>query len=253
MARRRRKISLYEVISKAQLKLSYNKMLERVHPKKSGEDKPIAPDSTAQVSKKPTFWPTKLRIVQFNAGRIEISIPYQLAIALLLGIILLLLVVFRLGQSSQSQQGVTAPEKKTVWTGEGGLKSVNLSAVQAPKLTIAADKPESEVIRKAAGSAAMPAADNVIVLVEYRVRADLVPVQEHFAAYGIGTEIVLENGRYFLITKDKYDNPDKPGTGGYKAKRRIIGIGAKYKNKAPEGYETFAPNYFRDAYGKKVK
>ena len=253
MARSRRKISLYEVINKAQLKSSYDKVLERVHSKESGEDKLIAADSTAQVSEKPTFWPTKLRIVQFNAGRIEISIPYQLAIALLLGIILLLLVVFRLGQGTQSRQGVAAPEKKTVWIGESGSKTVNLSAVQAPKLAIAAGKPKNEAAQKAAGAAAMPTADNVIVLVEYRMQAHLVPVQEHFAVYGIETEIVLENGRYFLITKDRYDNPDKPGTNGYKAKQRIIEIGARYKNKAPEGYETFAPNYFRDAYGKKIE
>ena len=78
-------------------------------------------------------------------------------------------------------------------------------------------------------------------------------MQAHFSEYGIETEIVAERGHYFLQTKERYDNPDKPGTDGYKALQRIKEIGAKYKGKAPPGYETFAPNYFSDAYGKKVK
>ena len=96
-------------------------------------------------------------------------------------------------------------------------------------------------------------ANNVIVLVEYKVKADLLPVQQHFANYGIETEIIKENDNYFLITKSRYENTEKPGTDGYKAKKKIIEVGTKYKGKAPAGYETFAPNFFRDAYGKKIK
>jgi hypothetical protein len=78
-------------------------------------------------------------------------------------------------------------------------------------------------------------------------------VQEYFAKNGIELDIVLENGRYFLQTKDTFDNPNNPGTDGYKMKQIITKIGAAYKNEAPEGYEKFAPHYFSDAYGKKVK
>ena len=63
----------------------------------------------------------------------------------------------------------------------------------------------------------------------------------------------MENGRYFLQTKDRYSNPDKSGTNGYEAKKMITEVGAKYKGNAPAGYESFAPHYFSDAYGKKVK
>jgi len=77
-------------------------------------------------------------------------------------------------------------------------------------------------------------------------------VQAHFSEYGIETEVELESGRYFLQTKQRYDNPATVGTDGYKAKQKIIEVGAKYKGKAPAGYETFAPKYFSDAYGKKA-
>jgi len=95
--------------------------------------------------------------------------------------------------------------------------------------------------------------NNVIVLVEYKRQADLEPVQAHFAGHDIATEIVKNwDGRYFLITKDRYDNLSTPGTEGYKALQRIVEVGAKYKGKVPEGFETFAPDYFKDAYGRKV-
>jgi len=115
---------------------------------------------------------------------------------------------------------------------------------------------ESVPVRQQESSPVAPAkstGNNVIVLAEYGARAALEPVQKHFAEYGIETEIVIENGRYYLQTIETYDNPATAGTNGYEARQNIIQIGAAYKGKAPEGYETFAPHYFKDAYGKKVK
>ena len=67
----------------------------------------------------------------------------------------------------------------------------------------------------------------------------------------IDLDIVLEKGRYFLQTINRYDNPEKEGTDGYTAKQKIIEVGKGYK--APSGYESFAKHLFSDAYGKKVK
>ena len=78
-------------------------------------------------------------------------------------------------------------------------------------------------------------------------------MQKHFAEYGIETEIFRQNNSYFLVTRNRYDNPSKAGTDGYKARQQIIKVGAEYKGKAPQGYETFAPHFFKDAYGKKIK
>jgi len=252
MVRNRKKKALYEVMGRLSPKLSYGKAVEQLHPK-ADKDKSAVATATPHTPEKASIWLKRPRIVQFNAGRIEISIPYQLAIALLLGIILAVLVSFRLGQGTKNQDslgsaGVISGEKN----GERAAKAANLSAVQK-KPPNAAVRPAEKAAPDTGIAAVAPTGDNVIVLVEYGVRADLVPVQKHFATYGIETEIVKENRRYFLITKNRYENPAKPGTDGYRVKQRIIEAGAAYKGKAPEGYETFAPHFFKDAYGKKVR
>ncbi len=262
--------ALYEVMSEARLKPGFGRTLEKIREQKPpGSEPPVSTfaESTGVEEKvaaetaggrpdeaMPSTgiqWRKKPRAVQLNAGRIEFSMPYQLAFAFILGLILLVLAAFRLGQfSSVSKQGITgSPPAKTPSPPTGGLKS----QMQPP-----AGKTETPAVNKdvspktTTAAPAETAGKNVIVIVEYKARADLVPVQVHFAEYGIETEIVTEGGRYFLVTKNRYDNPNTPGTDGYAIRQKIIELGAKYKGKAPEGYETFAPNFFKDAYGKKV-
>lgn len=247
--RRRKKRSLYEVIGTTVSKSGHDKTLEQLPPEET-VDEPIAAELTSQVPERLVRWPTRPRMVQFNAGRIELSIPYPIAITLLLGVILLVLIAFRLGQialmSSQKMPDSAREirridESKPVGRRGGALQAA--AATEEIPLDVPASGEETEPVN--------PKANNVIVLVEYQARADLVPVQGHFAEYGIETKIIRENDRYFLITKNRYENPKKPGTDGYEAKQRIIRVGATYK--APPGYETFAPHLFSDAYGKKVR
>jgi len=251
MARNRKKKALYEVIGKTWSKPVSGGAVGRLHPEKTDEgerDEQTTTEATGWMPEKLTRWPKKPRIVQINAGRIELSMPYQLAIALLLGLILVVLVVFRLGQISRKAADSVGqlPGSRSEAAGRA-----TAGTAQTPDMV--------EVTTRAPVSArgveaAQPRGDNAIVLVEYGRRADLVPVQQHFAEYGIETEIVLAaNGRYFLWTRQRYENIDTPGTDGYTAKQRIVEVGARYKGRAPEGYESFAPHFFRDAYGKKVK
>ncbi|MHC4888580.1 MAG: hypothetical protein ACYTEO_03840, partial [Planctomycetota bacterium] len=86
-----------------------------------------------------------------------------------------------------------------------------------------------------------------IVIQTYQIRADLEPVKQHFARFGIETEIRRINEVYYLVTKEKYENPEKSGTDGYLAKERMIAVGAKYK--AQQGYEPFGAKSFETAYG----
>lgn len=248
MARNRGKKSLYEVMSKARLKPGYGKATEQPPPEQPDEEEPTTETTSVAKPEGLAQWWRKPRVVQFNAGRIEFSIPYQLAVAVFLGLILLVLAVFRLGQFTYlRKQGTVVSDEEIRNVGQGN--ETGREAVEARKKPGAEKKilPGTEKIGPAKSTG-----NNVIVLVEYKARADLVPVQEHFAGYGIETEIVLENGRYFLVTKDRYKNPSTAGTDGYKVLQKIKEVGAKYKGKAPEGYETFAPNFFSDAYGKKV-
>jgi len=247
MVRNKRKKALYEVMSKARDKPGYGRTLEKMQPKRSDESKSAV---NAETSKATARWMRKPRIVQFNFGRIEFSMPYPLAFALVLGFIVLVLASFRLGQEYY------LTDQRAIST-----------AVETPQI-----KPTTPIERETAGIRKPPApaedstlldevkptpqkstGNNVIVVQQWGVREDLLPVRAHFAEYGIDTEIVLENGRYFLQTKTRYDNPGTPGTDGYKALQEIIKVGAKYKGKAPPTFETFALNFFSDAYGKKVK
>ena len=235
MARYRKKKALYEVISKTWPKPGGDKPLEQLHPEKSDKERP-AGESTTRMPERVPRWPKRPRIVQFNAGKIEVSIPYQVAIALLLGVILLVLVAFRLGQKTKSKQGgITAPDvKMTTEGGVGSSKAANLSAVETKKPAAAVEKPKG---------------NNRIVIQTYRLRTHLEPVKQYFAQFGIETEIKKISDWYYLVTKDKYENPEKSGTDGYFAKQKIIELGAEYK--APQGYETFAPNFFKDAFGQR--
>ena len=234
MARNRRKKALYEVISKSWPKSDHGKTLEQSHLEKSDKNRTIAEDSTTQMPEKLTKWSKRPRIVQFNADKIEVSMPYQLAVALLLGVILLVLVAFRLGQKTKSKQGgITAPDvKKATESGEGSSEAMNLSAEKVAQPT-----------------AESPKGNNRIVIQTYQLRTHLEPVKQYFALFGIETEIRKIDNWYYLVTTEKYQSTERAGTDGYLAKQRIIELGAEYK--APQGYESFAPNFFKDAFGQR--
>ena len=248
MVRNRGKKALYEVMSKARVKSEPPKAVEHFQPMKPEEDAPVVQqESVAGVPKSKAKWWRKPRIVQLNAGRIEFSMPYQIAVVLLLGFIFVIIAAYRIGQSSYPVQQ-QAVQSEPVQRDTGSERQVEQASsnimpqpVPAEDTTVKTEVPEPVV----------PTGNNVIILTQYHSLPDLAPVQAHFAEHGIELEIVPEGGQYFLQTKRLYDNPANPGTDGYRAKQRIAEAGKQYK--APVGYETFAPNYFSDAYGKKVK
>ena len=227
----RRKKSLYEVIGEGRLKSRNSKTLEQPPPEKVDKDEPTT-ESTVAVPERAAQWPRRPRIVQFNAGRIEISIPYQLAIAFLLGIILLVLVVFRLGEGVGESAAKKQENNPDAPAGQGQTTDTD------GKISPGGEK---------VGPAELKG-DHRIVIQTYPVRAHLVPVQRYFDQSGIETEIREIGGTYYLVTKEKYENP-KQGTDGYVVKQKIIELGAKYK--APPGRETFGAKSFETAYGRK--
>jgi hypothetical protein len=247
MARNREKKALYEVIGKIRLKPHSDRTLEQLRPEKTDEGEQVAPKSAIRIPRRLAGWLNRPRVVQFNAGRIEISIPHQLAIAMLLGLVLLVLVAFRLGQITRlSSQRASGPTAKTPESVQEAAPQVTIDTPQraAP---VEEETPVSRFAREV--EPVKPKGNNRIVIQTYQLRADLEPVKEYFAGFGIETEIIKIDGWYHLVTKDKYENPEKPGTDGYLAKQKIIELGAKYK--APRGYETFGNKPFRDAYGKR--
>jgi hypothetical protein len=93
--------------------------------------------------------------------------------------------------------------------------------------------------------------DHIIVIVAYTKQEHLIPVGTYFRQNGIETEVVQQGGYFLLVTRQRYENPEKTGTDGYKMKQTIKRIGAGYK--APDGFERFSSTPFQDVYGKKVK
>ena len=75
-------------------------------------------------------------------------------------------------------------------------------------------------------------------------------MKKYFSENGIETEIRKVGNWYYLISAEKYDNPEKAGTDGFAAKQRIVELGAKYKS--PPGYGSFGTKPFSDAYGMKL-
>jgi hypothetical protein len=251
MVRNRGKKALYEVMSKARVKSELSKPVEHFQPAKPDAVAPVVQQKSDEgVPKSTAKWWRKPRIVQFNAGRIEFSIPYQIAVVLFLGFTFVVIAAYRLGQTSypaqqQEQQVVQSEDVQLDADTERPIvpASSNIEQPLEPAEDATAETEVAEPVE--------PTGSNVIVLVQYNSLPDLAPVQEYFRKHGIELEIVPEGGRYFLQTKQRYDNPSKPGTDGYRALQKIKEIGKEYK--APKGYETFASNLFQDAYGKKVQ
>ena len=228
MVRNPSKKALYEVVGKA----SAGKNLEPLH-------RPVSDSagSSGQIAQPATQWPKRPRMVQINAGRLEISMPCQLAVAIVMVVILLFLVAYRLGQNT-SQTNTAA--------------IVDLPAVTQQKTATVLKVPTEIKKQPVAVKGVKPAGSkdrNRIVIQTYPLRAHLEPVRQYFAKNGITTEIKKIGDRYFLVTGEKYQNPERPGTNGYLAKQRIVGLGAKYE--APHGRETFGSRPFLDAYGMK--
>jgi hypothetical protein len=97
MFRKRGQKAFYEVLAKRPVKSSSDKTIE---PLRSQQE-----ISRQQNERKNDFddqdryeWPLKAKALQFFKGRLDISLPYTVAAAIVLFIVLLLLVCFRLGQ-----------------------------------------------------------------------------------------------------------------------------------------------------------
>jgi len=202
------------------------------------------------------------RSVQFNEGRIEVSVPYYVGLAVVLAVCVVVLAAYRLGQARSGEQTPVAAERVGTF---GGSSPADVSPRQPNPPAVTVDQ-QTNIVPAASGG------DHLIVLTPYKTDRDLEPVIEHFARYGIGLfALPLEKGPtlfreyglnpaalpsgtgFLLLTTQLCSNPNVPGSDGEQLKQRIAEVGALYKGKAPQGYEPFAPHYFSDAYGMKVK
>jgi hypothetical protein len=227
-----KKKALYEVMGRAGARPRY----EQLHPDSTAGQTPPASSPQAGQTQGVVRWTIKPSVVQLNVGRIEFSIPYQAGIAVVLGVLLAAVVLFRLGQRVGSREVA------------GNAPATTKPVVDKP----VSPKPvtqDAPVVKQptAQDTSAASTGKNRIVIKVYQVRSHLEPVKEYFDKLGVATEIIEKNSWYYLVTKNKYDNPGKAGTDGYLARQKIVELGAGYK--APVGFETFGPKPFSDAFG----
>jgi hypothetical protein len=248
MVHNTKKKALYEVMGRAGTRPRY----EQLHSNSAAGQTPSAgstPSTGSGQAGSPQTqgvvrWTIKPSVVQFNVGRIEFSISYQAGIAIVLGVLLAAVVLFRLGERVGGREvaGNAPTATKPVVnpsTSSGQVKPV--SPKPATQDTPVVKQPTAQ------GTSAASTGKNRIVIKVYQVRSHLEPVKEYFDKMGVATEIIEKNNWYYLVTKNKYDNPGKTGTDGYLARQKIVELGAGYK--APVGFETFGPKPFSDAFG----
>jgi len=241
MARYRKKKALYEVMSKSRFKPDHGREGEQQGVQEPGRDESGAARAGVPTPELVSHWRRRPRIVQFIGGRVEFSMPYPLAVALVLGIVLLVLFAYRLGEYSvRAEQGLAVKGTKAVG-GEKGTPPLPKGKEPGPGGG-APEKSDVPLITKG---------DHRIVIQQFHRERDLVEVQRYYLVNGVDTEIEKRGDQYFLLTKETFENPERPGTDGAAAKKRIIEIGAGYK--APPGFDSFAPRLFSDAYGEKIR
>ena len=237
MAHKNSKATLYEMASKAaKTKKSGFGRVERM-PRKTDE-------LTKKVNieaKLPRVIPQKKPLIlSYRRRRNLITRPLIVVLIALL----VLTLVWILGTSSDSP----TPDSTTDQAGQ----ELNKTAISNQNSTIVSDLAAGNVISDSVmdvGSVppTIIQGDHVIVLAHYITREEFVPVIEYFAQNGIETVVEKRGAPYVLITKNRYNNPNKRGTDGYTAREMIKKIGAQYK--PPKGYKSFN---FSSIYGDKV-
>lgn len=265
MARETRRMALYEAIRKGQSKCRGREKIVRFRPFASAR-------RGSAIKKKEVGYYQRLeagggdgksKLAGLWSRRIALSLSYPAAVFLLVAAAAVLGVAVRFGQLNYDvgwlffePVAVSEPVSEKMFNIEELINSTFVDPVKDDSSTVTDNKvagnDKTEDIR-----VVVPQGTNVIVIQAYKQRGDLEPVKRHFEKNGIETEILERGSFFFLKTKQLYHkcsisrdsfNPDYDGDVAMKEIRKI---GAMYK--APQGYESFRPNLFQDAYGEKVK
>lgn len=104
-------------------------------------------------------------------------------------------------------------------------------------------------VRQEPVSAPAQTGNNVIVIqyITSSREGELRPVQDFFAQNGVATEIFRRGSGSYLVTRDRFDNPNRTGTDGHAALLRIREIGRRYATDT--GDRQWGTTPFQDAYG----
>ena len=158
----------------------------------AGKPAPVVlkPPRPVDVSEANTQGPVQTwlrpKAVQFNDGRIEVSLPYQIGIIIGLGFVLLVMIGFwfghRLGRIDERSRYAKASQSPRASVDDVPTPSGTSDAgAPAPEPSALAQRPAAD-----AGSVARAPGDNVIVLGRHAVKTQLEPVRDYFRDHGTG-------------------------------------------------------------------
>lgn len=257
MARENRRMALYEAIRKGQSKLRGREKTAHFRPFASARSrmarkkKDIAfyqrlePGSDSGKTKAAALW----------SRRVKLSLSYPVVGLLVVAVAVVLIAAIRFGQLNYDAGWLFFQSVVVSENASGELLDIrNLINSTADDVVNESESTSTgnEIVRDGKieeTNVIVPQGNNVIVIQEYKFSRDLGPVKKYFEANGIETEILERRGYFFLVTKARFHGVG-PGADGEPALKKIVEIGATYK--APPEHESFRPNLFKGAYGRKL-
>lgn len=254
--------SLWEVIDKQRLKESQKKAIAMA----SGSEPPhikAEPVKKEPVKLSPKIVKTdnvgifekKKSRSKFSFDRIAKKLPFKInpKAAMVIGLAIVAIILFIVNSDNTEtveQQTIDKEIVSIIKIDSVKTESKNTASAETappPVKTVVSETPKkvSEPIRVVEDSKK----DHIIVITVYQVKRDLEPVMNYFEKNGIATQIVKPSGSrfYYLISKNRYESPQRKGTDGSFAIAKIKSVGADYKS--PTGYESFGKVPFQDSYG----
>lgn len=198
---------------------------------------------TVEKAKPEVIWTARPKPVRIYPDRIELCLSWQIAGLAVLALSAIFLVFFRLGQMKPSVKPVENQQPTAIRTDD--IKPTAPVVVKTTPVAVETQTPKM----------VEPMGENAIVITSYDLQSHLEPVKEYFAQFGIATEIYkpVRGSRYLLVSQNRYDTIDKPGTEGFEMKKKIMSVGASYRPPAGSGFEPFGSKPFQDPYAMKIK
>jgi hypothetical protein len=261
-------MALYEVVNKEKFRTAQNAELLRPTQEKAQRSGPVVITPQKKTAESwQSAWTKKPSIFGLNNGKVEVFVPYPIAVTVVMAFVLLLVIAFQFGQAmgrrhagavaSKASEKASEVVLNLADTAKAAKEMAKLSSASATRriavqstVTPAASTTASERAAEPAKSSENKGDEYAIVLKELASPRDLEPAKQYFDEHGIATEIVKNSrGSYFLLTKERYNSISR-GTAFDAATRKIKQVGADYR--PPAGYNGFAPQMFSDVYGKKM-
>jgi hypothetical protein len=209
---------------------------------------PVKPAMRLKMPSLPKIKLPRIRLPKFNLPPLG---PVLKGIVAVLGVAVVVLVVFWTGKALIGLIPARTPADNTL----AGQPAESTTPVE-PRPVVQQQTPPvvnpapTEPVRPAPTPVVTRTGDNVIVIQNIATprENELLPVRDFFARNGISTEIIRGSNNYSrLVTRDRFENPNRPGTDGYEIRTRIKALGKRYPTET--GDTKFGIEPFQDAYG----